>query len=108
RLAGRSFGEPLLGTLEAGAPADIVVLDYAAPAPVTDASFAGHWIFALSSRHVRDVMVAGEWVVTDRRLTRVDQDELAASACIQARRLWERLDGIPAHPFAPKERTWTA
>jgi len=108
RLAGRSFGEPLLGTLEAGAPADIVVLDYAAPAPVTDASFAGHWIFALSSRHVRDVMVAGEWVVTDRRLTRVDQDELAAHASEEARRLWERLDGIPAHPFAPKERTWTA
>ena len=30
RLAGRAFGEPLLGTLEAGAPADLVVLDYAA------------------------------------------------------------------------------
>ena len=34
RLAGRCFGEPLLGTLEPGAPADLVVLDYAAPAPV--------------------------------------------------------------------------
>ena len=30
RLAGRIFGEPLLGTLEPGAPADLVVLDYAA------------------------------------------------------------------------------
>ncbi len=28
-----SFGEPLLGTLEPGAPADLVVLDYPAPAP---------------------------------------------------------------------------
>ena len=78
RLAGRAFGEPLLGTLEPGAPADLVVLDYAAPAPLDAASFAGHWVFGLSSRHVRDVMVAGEWVVLDRRLTRVDQDELAA------------------------------
>jgi len=108
RLAGRVYDEPQLGTLEPGAPADLVVLDYPAPAPVTDASFAGHWIFALSSRHVRDVMVAGEWVVTDRRLTRVDQDALAASACVQALRLWNRLDGIPPHPFAPKERTWNA
>ncbi len=35
RLAGRVFDEPLLGTLEPGAPADLVVLDYAAPAPLT-------------------------------------------------------------------------
>ena len=108
RFAGRAFGEPQLGVLEPGAPADLVVLDYPAPAPVTDASFAGHWVFALSSRHVRDVMVAGEWVVRDRRLALVDQDELAARACEQAGRLWNRLDGIPPHPFAPKERTWIA
>jgi putative selenium metabolism protein SsnA len=109
RLAGRIYEEPLLGTLEPGAPADLVVLDYPAPAPVTDGSFAGHWIFALSSRHVRDVMVAGEWVVSGRRLARADQDALAADALEQARALWQRLDGIPAHPFAPKEEpSWTA
>jgi putative selenium metabolism protein SsnA len=109
RLAGRIHDEPLLGTLEPGAPADLVVLDYPAPAPVTDGSFAGHWIFALSSRHVRDVMVAGEWVVSGRRLTRTDQDGLAAGALDQARRLWQRLDDVAPHPFAPKgEPSWTA
>jgi putative selenium metabolism protein SsnA len=109
RLAGRVYDEALLGTLAPGAPADLVVLDYPAPAPVTDASFAGHWIFALSSRHVRDVMVAGHWVVSDRRLTGVDQDALAAEALEQALRLWRRLDDIPPHPFAPKGvETWTA
>jgi putative selenium metabolism protein SsnA len=109
RLAGRVYREPLLGTLEPGAPADLVVLDYPAPAPVTDASFAGHWLFALSSRHVRDVMVAGEWVVSGRRLTRVDQDAFAAEACLEAERLWRRLDDIGPHPFAPKGvGTWTA
>ena len=91
RLAGRLFGEPLLGTLEPGAPADLVVLDYAAPAPVRESSFAGHWVFGLSSRAVRDVMVAGEWVVAIGGLTLVDQDELAASACAEAERLWRRL-----------------
>jgi cytosine/adenosine deaminase-related metal-dependent hydrolase len=101
-LAGRTFGEPKLGTLEPGAPADLAVLDYAAPAPLDEASFAGHWIFGLSSRTVRDVMVAGEWVVRDRRLTRVDQDELAARACAQAGRLWRRLDEIPPHEFEPR------
>jgi putative selenium metabolism protein SsnA len=101
-LAGRAFGEPLLGTLEEGAPADLAVLDYAAPTPVHDGTFAGHWVFGLSSRNVRDVMVAGEWAVLDRRLARADQQELAAAALVEAQRLWQRLDGIGAHEFEPK------
>jgi putative selenium metabolism protein SsnA len=107
RLAGRSFGEPLLGTLEPGAPADLVVLDYPAPAPLGDSSFAGHWVFALSSRNVRDVMVAGEWVVRDRRLVEIDEYELALRACAEARRLWHRLDEIGPHEFEPRGgRRW--
>ena len=101
-LAGRAFGEPLLGTLVVGAPADLVVLDYVAPTPVHDRSFAGHWVFGLSSRNVRDVMVAGEWVVFDRQLARADQQELAAAATVDAERLWRRLDEIPAHVFEPE------
>jgi putative selenium metabolism protein SsnA len=107
RLAARAFGEQQLGRVEPGAPADLVVLDYAAPAPVRQSSFPGHWVFGLSSRTVRDVMVAGEWVVLDRRLTRVDQHELAAAARVETERLWKRLDGIGPHPFAPKgARRW--
>jgi putative selenium metabolism protein SsnA len=102
RLAGASFGEPGLGTLEPGAPADVVVLDYAAPAPVDNGSFPGHWVFGLSSRSVRDVMVAGEWVVLDRRPTQVDAGELAAAARVQAERLWRRLDEIGPHEFEPR------
>jgi putative selenium metabolism protein SsnA len=102
RLAGRMFGEPLLGTLQRGAPADLVVLDYPPPAPVRNSTFAGHWIFGLSSRAVRDVMVAGEWVVRGRRLALSDQDGLAAFARDQAERLWARLAETPAHGFEPK------
>ncbi len=101
-LAGRAFAEPLLGALQPGAPADLVVLDYAAPTPVHERSFAGHWVFGLSARAVRDVMVAGEWVVKDRRLTNVDQQELAADARREAERLWRRLDEIGPHEFEPK------
>jgi putative selenium metabolism protein SsnA len=106
-LAGASFGERHLGTLDVGAPADLVVLDYAAPTPVDAHTFPGHWIFGLSARHVRDVMVAGEWVVLDRRLARADHRELAAEARVQAARLWKRLDEIEPHEFEPKGgRRW--
>jgi putative selenium metabolism protein SsnA len=102
RFVGAAFGEQHLGKIELGAPADLVVLDYATPAPLHAGSFPGHWVFGLSSRMVRDVMVAGEWVVLDRRLTRVDEHELAAGARAQAERLWKRLDEIGPHEFEPK------
>ena len=106
-FVGAAFDEPRFGKLEAGSPADLVVLDYAAPAPLRESSFAGHWIFGLSSRHVRDVMVAGEWVVQDRTLTRFDQQELAAEATLEAERLWKRLDDVGAHTFHPRGgRQW--
>jgi cytosine/adenosine deaminase-related metal-dependent hydrolase len=101
RLAGQVFDEPALGTIASGAPADLVVLDYASPTPLTEENVAGHWVFGIESRHVRDVLVAGELVVTDRRLTRVDQDKLAADGAAEAASLWDRLATIEPHPFAP-------
>jgi len=101
RFAGRMYWEPLLGRLEPTAPADLVVLEYPHPTPITDENLAGHWVFGLSSRMVRDVMVAGAWTVRDRRLTRVDEEGLAASAAEQAMRLWDRLADIDVHPFQP-------
>lgn len=102
RAAGRFFDEPLLGSLAVGAPADITVLGYLAPTPVTASNFAGHWIFGLSPGHVRDVLVAGELVIADRRPTRVDAARLAAEAAVAAGRLWERLQDLPPHEFAPR------
>ncbi len=72
-----------------------------------ESSFAGHWVFGLGSRVVRDVMVAGEWVVLDRRPTRVDADELAAAARAEAERLWRRLEEVGPHEFQPRGgRRW--
>ncbi|HEX9311453.1 MAG TPA: amidohydrolase family protein [Actinomycetota bacterium] len=101
-FAGTCFDEPALGRIEPGAPADLVVLDHRPPAPLTAENLPGHWMFGLSSRHVRDVVVAGDLAVRDRRLTKVDGDEVAAKAAVEAGRLWERMERIGPHPFAPK------
>ena len=103
RLAGKAFDEPLLGRVVAGAPADVVVLDYPAPTPLTSGTLAAHWTFGLSARVVRDVIVGGRVAVRERRLTAVDQDALAADARPVAARLWERLDEVPEHAFVPGE-----
>jgi putative selenium metabolism protein SsnA len=101
RAAGRLFGEPSLGRIAVGAPGDITVLDYVPPTTLSADNVAGHWLFGLSPRHVRDVLVAGELVIADRHSTRVDEARLAAEAAIEAGRLWARLDEIPPHDFTP-------
>lgn len=104
RFVGARFEEPLLGTLRPGAPADVCVWSYDAPAPLDGSNLAGHLVFGLAAGSVRDVYVAGELVVADGRSTRVDGAELAADASAAAGRLWRRLDTLPAHPYEPQGR----
>jgi cytosine/adenosine deaminase-related metal-dependent hydrolase len=103
RVAGEAFGEPLLGSLVPGAPADVVVLGYPAVTPVDAATLAAHWLFGIGAGAVRDVIMAGEPVVRDGRPVRVDPDAVAAEAHSGATRLWRRLDEIDVHPFEPVE-----
>jgi putative selenium metabolism protein SsnA len=101
RFAGVGCGEPLLGRIEPGAPADLVVLDYDPPTPVTEENLAGHWAFGLSSRHVRDVVVAGRPVVRDWNSTRAYEERTVARCRETARELWSRMEEIGPHPFEP-------
>lgn len=88
-LAGSLFGEPALGRLSAGAPADLVVLEYDAPTPV-DTNLAGHLIFGRPT--VRDVMVGGRWVVRSQKHVDIDEQELRAECSRAAPRLWKRME----------------
>jgi putative selenium metabolism protein SsnA len=100
-FAGLGFGEPLLGRIEPGAPADLVVLDYDPPTPLSAENLAGHWVFGLSASHVRDVVVDGSVVVRERRLLQGGEGDPGAFSQAAAQDLWERMDAIPAHPFEP-------
>jgi putative selenium metabolism protein SsnA len=101
QVAGQAFGEPMLGTVQQGAPADLLVLEYDPPTPLEDANLPGHWVYAITSRHVRDVMVGGEWSVLQGHLARADAKELTARCNEAAERLWGRMEEIPEHPFTP-------
>ncbi len=79
RLADAFFGLPL-GKLDARAPADLVVLDYRPPTPLEAGNLAGHLLFGLDRSHVRSTMVAGRFVLRDRRVTTVDEAAVFARA----------------------------
>ena len=102
RLVADIFGEPSLGTLRPGAPADICVLDYDTPAPLDGSNLAGHWVFGFSPAKVRDVYVAGRLVVSGGRSTRVDEAKEATVQLRVCEEMWRRLGHIPPHEFEPK------
>jgi cytosine/adenosine deaminase-related metal-dependent hydrolase len=70
---------------------DWIVLDYDPPTPLSEMNLAGHFLFGLTARHVRDVVAGGEIIVRDRRSTRVDEAEVRARARREAARLWSRM-----------------
>jgi putative selenium metabolism protein SsnA len=90
RLAGSFFGLPL-GRLDAGDPADLVVLDYRPPTPLTADNLAGHLLFGLDRSHVRSTMVAGRFVLRDRRIVHVNEEAVFARARRAAEALWARM-----------------
>lgn len=83
-------GHQATGTLSIGAPADLILLDHRAPnlRPVIDGF--GIVVHSGSAANVTDVMVAGDWLVRNRRPTRVDMDGVIKDAQAVAERLWAR------------------
>lgn len=79
RLASEVFGTPI-GPLREGALADLVVLDYAPPTPLTAETLASHLVEGLSSRHVESVMIDGHWRLWARRPLTLNPTSLAEQA----------------------------
>ncbi|MFI5266905.1 MAG: putative aminohydrolase SsnA [Chloroflexota bacterium] len=86
------FGMDLqVGAIEPGCAADLVVLDYYPPTPMTAANLPWHMIFGMDGGQVRSTMVAGRWLMRDRELLTLDEQEIAANGRDQAAKLWKRL-----------------
>jgi putative selenium metabolism protein SsnA len=91
RLAAALFGLPF-GKLDAGAPADLVVLEYGGPTPLHAGNLAGHLLFGADRSHVAHVMVAGRWVVRERRIVTLDARAVWERARSAAAALWHRME----------------
>ncbi|MEW6548146.1 MAG: putative aminohydrolase SsnA [Spirochaetota bacterium] len=97
RLLERYFAQDLapgssFGVLGPGNPADLVHWDYDPPTPLSGENLAGHLAFGVSSRAVKSVAVAGKMRIKDRKPL-FDLEEIQAQARVQARRLWNNMEG---------------
>jgi len=90
-LVSRLWGFPL-GTIQEGAAADVILVDYHPPTPLNDDTVLGHLIFGLSQSTVDTTICAGRVLMEGKRLMiDVDEAELAARSRALATRLWERF-----------------
>jgi putative selenium metabolism protein SsnA len=89
RLASAMFGKEI-GGLNRGAAADLIVLDYDSPTPITSENLAWHLAFGLTSASVESVMVRGRFVIKDRRPL-LDAEAIYDKARAASEKLWRRL-----------------
>lgn len=82
---------PAVGTLQVGAAADIVLLDYVPPTPMNSGNFPWHLIFGIDGHHVNSTMVAGRWLMRNRQLLTVDEARIHARARELAQAVWQRM-----------------
>lgn len=89
-IAGEIF-DTRLGVLEAGAAADIIVVDYDPLTPLLPENITGHIHFGLSGSMVQTSMINGKLVMRDRELLTVDEKQLRAESRKVAAALWKSL-----------------
>ena len=86
RRASASLGVKL-GRLGPGAAADVVVTDYVPATPLNADNLFGHLVFGMGPQFIRDVMIAGNWVVHERHIVTCDEADVRRRAREQASEL---------------------
>lgn len=89
-LARVFFPDAPLGEIVPGAFADLVMVDYQSPTPVSPENLAWHIIFGFQQSMVTTTIVGGKVLMKDRQLQTLDEAEIAARARELAPKVWKR------------------
>ena len=89
-----------IGSLEVGKKADLIVLDARRPHLVPTLRIVSGWIRNGHAGDVESVMVDGRWLMRDRRVLTIDEEDIVTRAEEIGRRVWYQLvDRYPNVPF---------
>lgn len=86
RLTGQKVGR-----IEPGYLADMIVVDYYPPTPLSSENFWGHFLFGIIDAAVDTSIINGKIVMRDRQLLQIDEAMIAAASNLCAQRVWKRL-----------------
>jgi putative selenium metabolism protein SsnA len=86
----RQFGLRL-GEIAKDRPADLAIVDYIPPTPLSEANFLGHLIFGLVHAKVNTTVCKGEILMQDGKILSLDEERIAARSRELAPKMWQRL-----------------
>jgi len=89
-LARRFWPQLTLGELQPGATADLVLLDYHPPTPLTAENLPWHMLFGLEASAITATVCAGKTLMRDRQLVYLDEEAITARSRELAAQVWRR------------------
>jgi 5-methylthioadenosine/S-adenosylhomocysteine deaminase len=96
----------LLGSLEVGKKADLLVVDTRRAHLVPAGRFVSAWIHNGQPSDIESMMVDGQFIMRDRKVLTMDEDSVVAEADKVGRRIWDqvRAAGPIPIPGRPRQR----
>jgi cytosine/adenosine deaminase-related metal-dependent hydrolase len=89
----RQFGIRV-GELVEGRPADMAILDYIPPTPMSEANFLGHLIFGMVDATVDTTVCRGKVLMRNKQILSMDEERLATRSRELAPQMWKRLEAL--------------
>jgi cytosine/adenosine deaminase-related metal-dependent hydrolase len=97
-LANQFFDRGAIGTVQPGAIADIVFVDYQPTTPLSPENLPWHILFGFHESMITTTIVDGRILMKDRTLLTLDEERITARSRELAGSVWERY-----RSFVPKE-----
>ena len=89
----RQFGIRV-GELAEGRPADMAILDYIPPTPMSEANFLGHLVFGMTDATVDTTVCRGQILMKNKKILSMDEERIAARSRELAPKMWKRLQAL--------------
>jgi len=89
-IATAHFERPL-GTLTAGAYADVIIVDYNPPTPLYAGNINSHILFGMSGRSVDTTIINGRIVMEEGKMVGIDEEQIIAKSRELGTKVWQRF-----------------
>lgn len=90
KIATKYFNNEL-GIIKNGAKADLIVLDYNSPTPITKDNIYGQIIFGMNSNIITHTIINGKIVMRDRIIQGIDEEKIFSKSKSVSNELWGRF-----------------
>lgn len=91
QMANRYF-KTKLGVLEPNGAADVIIVDYHGPTPMTKENYNMHILFGMNGGMVTDTVINGEIRMRNREVQGIDEEKVWHDAQTQAQSFWKRVN----------------